>query len=320
MSERSGSQPHSPPLAHYPYYPPAGGYDEDEISLIDLWRVLVARKWMIFLVTTLFTLGAVRYALVAPEIYKAESTLAPVKQESGGQMAALASQFGGLASLAGVNLGGGGGSTDEAIAILNSRKFLNSFIMEEQLMPVLFKERWDAEQKRWLVETKEGEPTLWDAYKTFSGIVSASVDKKSGMVNLSVEWNDPQLAAVWTNKLVLRLNQHLKQEAVQQAERSISYLKQQLETTSVVDMQQILYRLIEKQSNTIMLANVQEEFAFRVIDPAVVPEERSKPKRKLIVVLGAVLGGMFSVFLAFFFNFLSNQRESDADAGNQNKE
>jgi uncharacterized protein involved in exopolysaccharide biosynthesis len=60
-----------------------------------------------------------------------------------------------------------------------------------------------------------------------------------------------------------------------------------------------------------MLANVQEEFAFRVIDPAVVPEVRSKPKRKLIVVLGGVLGGMFSIFLAFFLNFLRNQQESE---------
>ena len=109
--------------------------------------------------------------------------------------------------------------------------------------------------------------------------------------------------------MVIRLNLYLKKQSVDQAEKSIQYLKEQLATTSVVDMQQILYRLIEKQSNTIMLANVQEEFAFRVIDPAVVPEVRSKPKRKLIVVLGGVLGGMFSVFLAFFLNFLSNQRE-----------
>lgn len=307
-SENAASPPPQPVMQGYPYYPPMGYDSEDEISLIDLWRVLAARKWMIFFVTLLFTAGAVGYALHAPEIYKAEAVLAPVKQESGGQMAALASQFGGLASLAGVNLGGGGNSTDEAIAILKSRKFLNRFVSDEKLMIVLFEELWDPEQQEWMVESEEDIPTDWDAYESFSSILGASVDKKSGMVNLSVEWSDPILAAAWANKLVLRLNQHLKQEAVKQAENSITYLKQQLQSTSVVDMQQILYRLIEKQSNTIMLANVQEEFAFRVIDPAVVPEVRSKPKRKLIVVLGAVLGGMFSIFLAFFLNFLKNQR------------
>ena len=339
----STAQPMAPP-GGYPYYPT--GYDvEDEISLVDLWRVLMAQKWMIFWVTILFTLGAVGYALRAPDIYKAEAVLAPVKQENGGQMAALASQFGGLASLAGVNLGGGGGSTDEAIAILQSRKFLNSFVAEEQLMPLLFEDQWDVEKKQWLEkrdeeessvlapykkmlltmlaelkngtnnqiaeESKESTPSVWDAYEKFSAALSTSPDKKSGMVKLAIEWKDPVVAAEWANQLVVRLNKHLKQEAVQQAEKSIHYLKEQLATTSVVDMQQILYRLIEKQSNTVMLANVQDEFAFRVIDPAIVPQERSKPKRKLIVVLGGVLGMMSSIFLAFFLNFLKNQKGSD---------
>lgn len=302
--------PTAPPIG-YGYYPPMGYDAEDEISLIDLWRVLMAQKWMILSVTLLFTVGAIIYALQAPEIYKSEVVLAPVKQGSGGQMASLAAQFGGLASIAGINLGGGGGSTEEAIAILQSRKFLKHFIEDEQLLPVLFEKSWDAENRQWLVESDEDIPSAWDAYAVFSGILSISTDKKSGMVTLSIEWSDPQLAAKWANQLVVRLNKHLKTESVEQAEKSIQYLKDQLASTSVVDMQQILYRLIEKQSNTIMLANVQEEFAFRVIDPAVVPEVRSKPKRKLIVVLGGVLGGMFSIFLAFFLNFLRNQKESE---------
>jgi uncharacterized protein involved in exopolysaccharide biosynthesis len=213
--------------------------------------------------------------------------------------------------MAGVNLGGGGGSTEEAIAILQSRKFLKSFIEEQRLMPILFVDLWDSDSQQWLVDIEEETPTAWDAYESFSSILNISTDKKSGMVTLSIEWEDPEVAAEWANLLVVRLNKHLKQEAVQQAEKSIRYLKDQLATTSVVDMQQILYRLIEKQSNTIMLANVQEQYAFRVIDPAVVPEVRSKPKRMLIVVLGGVLGMMFSIFLAFFLNFLKSQKGSD---------
>jgi len=304
--------PQQPGMPGYPYYPPMNYDMDDEISLVDLWRVLASRKWMIFFMTLLFTLGAVGYALNAPEIYKAETMLAPVKDEGGGGgMASIAAQFGGLASMAGVNLGEGGGSTEEAIAILQSRKFLKSFIEEQRLMPTLFADLWDADSQQWLVDIEENTPTAWNAYASFSSILNISTDKKSGMVTLSIEWEDPEVAAEWANLLVVRLNKHLKQEAVQQAEKSIRYLKDQLATTSVVDMQQILYRLIEKQSNTIMLANVQEQYAFRVIDPAVVPEVRSKPKRKLIVVLGAVLGGMFSVFLAFFLNFLKNQREEE---------
>ncbi len=36
-----------------------------------------------------------------------------------------------------------------------------------------------------------------------------------------------------------------------------------------------------------------------------------KPERKLIVVLGAVLGLMLGIFGAFFFNFLENQKQDE---------
>jgi LPS O-antigen subunit length determinant protein (WzzB/FepE family) len=44
-----------------------------------------------------------------------------------------------------------------------------------------------------------------------------------------------------------------------------------------------------------MLAKVRQEYAFKTIDPAVVPEVKSEPKRALICVLGTLLGGMFAV-------------------------
>jgi uncharacterized protein involved in exopolysaccharide biosynthesis len=60
-----------------------------------------------------------------------------------------------------------------------------------------------------------------------------------------------------------------------------------------------------------MMANVRDEYVFKVIDPAMAPEHRSKPKRKLIVMLGFVLGLMLGIFIAFFMNFLQNQREEE---------
>ncbi|MCW4630976.1 GNVR domain-containing protein [Marinomonas rhodophyticola] len=44
-----------------------------------------------------------------------------------------------------------------------------------------------------------------------------------------------------------------------------------------------------------MLAQVQDEFAFKTIDPAVVPEEKAGPKRALICVLAVLLGGMLGM-------------------------
>ncbi len=60
----------------YPYCPPHAVL-EDEISLIDLFRVLVKRKMLIIIVTVLVTLSAIGYALSIPPIYRARAILSP---------------------------------------------------------------------------------------------------------------------------------------------------------------------------------------------------------------------------------------------------
>jgi uncharacterized protein involved in exopolysaccharide biosynthesis len=60
-------------------------------------------------------------------------------------------------------------------------------------------------------------------------------------------------------------------------------------------MQSAFYQIVEEQTKSLMLAEVQEEFIFKVVDPAVVPELKAGPKRALICVLGTLLGGMLGV-------------------------
>ena len=289
--------------------PPPPPVEDDEINLMDYWRTLMQFKWMIILITFLSGATAIAVALNMTPIYRAEVLMAPAGDDKNAA-SALSGQFGGLAALAGINIGGGGGEIEQAIATLESRAFTNEFIQQQKLMPILFEEQWDENSKSWKVEDEDDTPTLWDAYKKFDQDVrSVSSDKKTGMYTLAIEWSDPELAADLANKLVKKINAHQKQAAIIEAQRSIAYLENQLKETSIVEMQQAIYRLIEAQTKNIMLANVRDEFVFKVIDPAVVPEEKIKPKKKLIAVLGVIVGFMLSVFLAFFIAFVRKQKE-----------
>ncbi len=289
--------------------PPPPPVEDDEINLMDYWRTLMQFKWMIILITFLSGATAIAVAINMTPIYRAEVLMAPAGDDKNAA-SALSGQFGGLAALAGINIGGGGGEIEQAIATLKSRAFTNEFIQQEKLMPILFEEQWDENSKSWKVEDEDDTPTLWDAYKKFDQDVrSVSSDKKTGMYTLAIEWSDPELAADLANKLVKKINTHQKQAAIIEAQRSIAYLENQLTETSIVEMQQAIYRLIEAQTKNIMLANVRDEFVFKVIDPAVVPEEKIKPKKKLIAVLGVIVGFMLSVFLAFFIAFVRKQKE-----------
>ncbi len=294
----SSSQNPSPQPVQYvlaPYAP-----EDEEINLLDYWRVLTRYKWMIIMITLLATAAATAVALLMTPIYRAEVLLAPVSGEEQSGMAALAGQLGGLASIAGVNLKSGSTSAEESLATLSSRAFIGKFITDEKLLPVLFEDEWDAEAQDWIKKTAEKAPTLLRAHGLFTNeALSASTNKKTGLVTVAVEWRDPELAARWANELVARLNGHEKRVAISEAERSIGYLKEQLGSTSVVEIQQAVHRLIEGEMKKIMLANVRDQYAFKIIDPAVTPEKKVKPKRGMIVILGLMGGVSLGVIVAF---------------------
>jgi len=109
-------------------------------------------------------------------------------------------------------------------------------------------------------------------------------------VTLAIDWKDPVLAASWANSLVKKVNNRLRTEAVEDAEKSVSYLEQQLARTNSVEIQQAIYRLIETQTKKKMIANTEEDYAFTIIDPAVRAEKPRSPKKLRLVFAGALLG------------------------------
>jgi uncharacterized protein involved in exopolysaccharide biosynthesis len=295
-----------PAFAEYTY--PAV---EDEISLFDIWRILVRYKWMILVLTLLSVLASTLFAVLMTPVYRAEVLIAPVtERDNNSRFAAQLDEFGGLAALAGINTERGG-KKNEAIATLKSRMFTEQFIKDEKLLPVLFQEKWDEENQRWGDVDPDDIPTMGDAYELFDEeLRRISEDRKTGLVVLSIEWEDPDEAARWANELVRRVNVLLRKKAVRESESAINYVQEQLKQTSVVELQQVLHRLIESEMKEIILAKINEEFAFRVIDPAVAAEDAFKPKMALLLLLGAMLGILGSVILALFLNFLQTQREA----------
>ena len=276
--------------------------EDDSIDLLALWRVLSQYKHVLVGTFLFGMLLTVSFAFLSTSIYRAELVMAPSSEEESGGLSSLAGQFGGLASLAGVNLGGGN-DVDRVLATLKSRVFLVPFLQQEKIVP-LFTSGLSSEI-----------PSTLDVYETFSeNVLDIRKDNKTGLITLGVEWRDPVLAAHWANTLVELLNEHLRQVAIKEAQQSIDYLNQQLSKTSVVDMQQAIYRLIESQTRVIMLANVKKEYVMQVIDPALAPEKRVRPQRSLILVLGAMLSVIAGIFIIFLLHGLKAFRQQLAQS------
>ncbi|MGI2049094.1 Wzz/FepE/Etk N-terminal domain-containing protein [Shewanella oncorhynchi] len=297
---------------------------DDEIDLRELFSVLWQGKWLIVAITAVFAIGAVIFAIKQPNIYKSEALLAPASEEQGGGLSGLASQFGGLASLAGVNLGAKGGTdkTELAIEVLKSRQFTRDFIQRHNILADLMAvEKWDRDADKliydpelyneqtntWVREAKapfKPEPSMQEAYKVFSKMIAVNKTKETGMVTISVEHLSPSVAQQWVAWLIKDINKVMKDRDVAEANRSSEFLNKQIALTNVADIRTILYKLVEEQAKTIMFAEVRDEYVFKTIDPALIPEEKAKPKRALICVLGTLLGGMLGVMLVLVRHFV----------------
>ena len=272
---------------------------EEPINWREYWQVLVEHRKLIGIITAASTLLATATAFLLTPIYRAEVLLAPVSEERAGSLSSLAGQFGDLAGLAGVNLGTNKDKTAESIAALKSRSLSVAFIEKENLKPILFPRQWNTENKKW--KDQDDVPTDWEAFEIFDkDIRTVSLDKKTGLVTLAIEWKNQTLAAKWANGLVRQVNTRLRNEAIEEAEKSTAYLEKQLASTSSVEIQQAIYRLVEAQAKKKMVANAREEYAFTVIDPAVSPEERARPKRLFIVLAGLIIGVAAGFTVAWF--------------------
>jgi uncharacterized protein involved in exopolysaccharide biosynthesis len=290
---------------------------DEEVNFSELWRTLWARKITIISVTFVFSVAAIFFALSKPNIYKASVILTPVSSEGGvGGLAALAGQFGGLASMAGINLGSGGGDkTNLALEIIKSRSFLESFISKHNLLvPIMAATNWDEmtdklilddniydqANKKWIRDVKAPKtpkPSLWEAYREFSDLLSIDYDKKAATIIIDIEYYSPKLAQQWLEWLIADLNAFMSKQDFEEAQASIDYLNNELSGIQVKAMETVFYQLIEEQTKNMMLISVKPEYVLKTIDPPQVPEERAKPNRALIVILGTILGGMLSVFI-----------------------
>jgi uncharacterized protein involved in exopolysaccharide biosynthesis len=301
----------------------------DEIDLRELFSVIWQGKYLIIAITALFAIGSVIFAIKQPNIYKSEALLAPASAEQGGGgLAALAGQFGGLASMAGINLGGGGGvdKTQMAIEVMKSRQFTSDFIQKHNILPDLMAvkewnladnklayndELYNRAENKWLREVKapfKPEPSMQEAYKAFIKSASVNTDKETGMVTVSVEHVSPAIAQQWVTWLVEDINKVMKERDVLEAMRSTEFLNKQIAQTNVADIRSMLYKLIEEQAKTIMFAEVRDEYVFKTIDPAIIPELKSKPRRFFILIVGLGAGLLLSLLIVLGRSFLKSNK------------
>jgi uncharacterized protein involved in exopolysaccharide biosynthesis len=275
--------------------------DRDEIRIKDLIQLLLQFRWRVIAFVVGFTVITGIVSFVIPKEYDAEIIISPVtlttEKSFGGAGGALGS-FSGLAALAGLSLGSDSKKA-ESIATLQSQALTARYIRENNLMPILYANKWDATAGKWKPTNPAKIPTLWKAVQYFKKIRTISTETKTGLVTMTIRWDDPVLAAKWSNGLVKLTNDYEREKAIAESDRNIAYLTQQAASTDVVGIKQAVYNLLQSEISKSMIAKGTDEYAFKIIDPATVAEKAAFPQ-KAVWVLAAFFG---SLLTALFYAF-----------------
>jgi len=291
----------------------------DEINLKEFFKALWDGKIIIIFITTIFAISSVFYALSLTNYYQSESLLMLRDQSSD---MSQASQYGGIAAMAGINLSSGSGDkAEEAIAMIKSRAFLKHLLTFEDVLPSIMATKnydsktgeiefdsdlYNASSKEWLSsEDLEGRPSYLKAYAKYNGgLLSVSKSDSTGFVSIKIEHPSPVFAKEFLDLVVREVNSSLRQKDLERSSRALEYLTSELSKVSLKEIKMSINNLIETELKTTMFARLNEDYVFSIIEPAFIPEVRSKPSRSAIVIMGTMLGGLLSLFIVLARYFL----------------
>lgn len=287
------------------------GEDDDEYKLLAYWRAIRKRWKMIGCIVGVTIITASAISFLMTDIYRSNAVIIPVAPKDsgagGGNLGALAQQFGGLPGIPASM----SGTASEIVTLLNSNILREKIIRQYNLMPILFHARWDAKNQTWKKGTKI--PAIWDALRLLDEMIMIKRNTKDNTVTVSADFHDPQMAAKIVDYFLVALTDYMSSEVKRVAATNRKYLEEQLGSTTDPFIKQKIYNMIAQQIETGMMAEVKENFAFKIIDPPLAPDKKIKPKRSQIVLLSLIVSLLIGICLAFFLEYLDKVKMNHSE-------
>ena len=340
---------------NYTNLPPQQEEEEMEIDLMEYARKLWAARKLLLKVAGLAIIVGIVIALTTPKQYTVSVTLAPESSKSGGgSLSGIASMLG----VGGFNMGSDADALNVTLYpdIVSSTPFILdlmdtpvSTIDEEQpdttlvgylkeytssslmgtVMSLPFKAiggimslfKSEEEVKTDIINpfhlTQEQSQTVNGLKK----MIVANVDKKTGVTTVSVTMQDPMVAAILTDTVIVKLKEHITKYRISKAEEDCKYweelnkirqddyyMKQKkyaeyvdanknvvlqsvrIEQERLQNEMNLAYQVYSNVATQLQMAKAKVQEAkpvFAVVEPASVPLQPSGTSRKMIL-LGVV--------------------------------
>ena len=295
-------------------------HHDEEIDLSELLFIIWDKKIFIGAMTSLAAIISLIYALNLPDIYTSKSLLAPSTKED-----SLSSKLGSISSIAsfgGISLPSGSGSkSDEALERIKSFEFFsNYFLPYIKLENIIATKKWipqantlvydeklfNSTTSKWIRNVsypKKVIPSAQEAFEHYKKIVSVSEDNKTSFITISVDHYSPEVAKKWLDIIIYQINESMRKVDSDNSQKAISFLNETVQSTTNQSLREAIVKLLENQTQILMLTNSNKYYVLKIIDSPIIPENKSKPSRALICILGILFGSIFSIVTVLIYHF-----------------
>lgn len=299
--------------------------NSDEIDLLEVFLKIWNYKRFIILFTAVVAIGAIIYSLVQDPEYESSVKLYKKtgEDQSSSRLQGLASQFG---------MGGAvpSGTIYNIKDVVNSRR-INRKILYKEWENEKFDEPVNLIEY-WEVEGDSQEEKFQKALKTINNRISVNRDEETQLITITVMMPEAQMAADVGNHLTTLVEEYVQNEEKSSTQQNLQHIEQRLETVKKeltkaeeelkrfresnrvitespqlqmemgrlqrqVEIKQQVYLTLQKEREMAEIDLVKETPVINVLDEAMVPQERAKPKRKLIVIVGTFAGFFMSLLI-----------------------
>ncbi|UTA68412.1 MULTISPECIES: Wzz/FepE/Etk N-terminal domain-containing protein [Emticicia] len=322
-----------------------------------LFQVIWKEKILIFMIILASAGIGLWYGFSQKEQFTAQGKILPEMLGRGGlRLGNLA----GIASLAGVDIGSADGT--EAVRpdlypdILKSTPFFlelfkqpvvtrdNRKITFEQFYEGEFEKKSDEKQKDTVKapHNQNGVLVIGKKYErriqALKARIVGVIDKKSGVINISVKMPDPYVAAEVANFAMNYLTQYVTRYRVDKAQKDLDFLEERVnvakgkyyfnQTKKAQYSDQFQESTMRLQSADIQRERIESEYrmastfynellkkyeeakikvqqetpVFKVLEPPTVPTRKSEPRKSLILLVAVFIGGLIALIAALIRN------------------
>jgi LPS O-antigen subunit length determinant protein (WzzB/FepE family) len=287
-------------------------------NFVDFLILFFENRKLILYITSSITFLILIYALISPNIYRSSAIIAPSSNDNPLQETSTFSSF---TSFSALDLLNESAKVSEGIERMKSLYFFENYFLPyiklEDLMAVKSwdyenniinsdKTLFDATSNKWVRDVDyplQVKPTSQESYEYFLKIFSITPHLDTSFFLISIEHQSPIIAHEWLELIIKNININLRDEDKAKATEAIDFLNNYSLNTNIQYLEDSISNLLESQLKAVMLASATEDYAFKLIDKPFIPEEKSKPYRALLCILGAFFGAFISLLVVLTKDF-----------------